>query len=176
MKWRKGDLGRFESEDRNLPRFEVIRAVKDEHVEVWYGGTDKTTLVPWSIFFKECTNLWNWKLDVTIPPWLAPGREFTAMGSFKQALIKYSVGHHIGHKVFYGTSEHEHLYEADNARLLVRNIRHDHASCLVLPEGPLVLVSIEDAVRFRRTTAWSRLLDTNDIFEEEVDDLAEIFG
>jgi hypothetical protein len=169
MRWQKGDLGRFESEDRALPRFEVIRAVKGEHVEVWYGGTTKTTLIPWGIFFKECTNLWDWKLDVTAPAWLVPGREFVASGSFIQARVR------IKPEKWYQPSDIDQLYQANDARLSVRSVRHDHASCLVLPDGPLVIVNVVTAAACRRTTAWSRLLD-NDVFEEDVDDLAEIIG
>lgn len=165
FRWRVGDLGRFESEDIGRPRFEVIGR-KDGDIEVWYGGTTRTTLIPRDTFMAECTNQWAWQ-RVQPPRWLKPGVVFMlhTRTHVLQTKIQVKPGKHW---------KQPHCVDVTGEDLLVRCVRHDHASCLA---GPLlVMVPVQQITDhgYKPLTALDRLVQDEGAFDE--DDLSDIFG
>lgn len=172
MKWRLGDLGRFRAEDPARPRFEVLGAKRGQHVEVWYGGSTRSTLIPWDTFLQDCVNWWRWNLTVSIPDWLKPGAIIilTKHTHVLQAEIKRKAS--APHRL-QGPQMHFVDVRGD---LQVRSVRHDYASCLVKPRGPLAMVPVQQIADhgYRPLTAWDKLRQDGDMFEVE-DDLSDLF-
>jgi hypothetical protein len=165
FRWKVGDFGRFESEDLGRPRFEVIGR-KGDSIEVWYGGTARTTLIPRDTFLAECTNLWAWQ-RVHRPPWLKPGVVFVLhkRTHVLQAKIQVKPGKRW---------KQPHHVDVTGQDLRVRRIHHDHVSCLA---GPLlVMVPVKQITDhgYRPLTALDRLVQDEGAFDE--DDLSDIFG
>lgn len=174
MKWKVGDFGRFLMEDPKRPRFEVIRGVRGRGVEVWYGGSRQTTIIPPDVFRSDCTKVWAWR-SVDSPNWIRPGVSLLihSKGAISQAniLIQWTGGRK--HR-----SEDGHV-ETKGQTFLVRQIHHDYVSCLATPSGVLALIAVEDVVRFgfQQVSAWDRISQEEDWmnpYSLDDDDLSDI--
>jgi hypothetical protein len=178
MKWRAGDLGRFYTESPKKPRFEVLRGIKGEGVEVWYGGSPKPTLIPLDTFRSDCIRAWQWEA-VDPPGWLRPGVVMLLDNRTKPLYQAEVARKRWGSGTIERTS---HLsVETKGQTFLVRSIRHDHVSCLVTPLGVLALIPIKTITvhGFRSMTAWDKISQEEDwmsvsTYDPEDDDFSDI--
>lgn len=172
MKWRVGDFGRFCTESPKRPRFEVIRGIKGQGIEVWYGGSRRTTIIPLDTFRSDCLPLWRWAVIDSYPDWIRPGITMTfdqSTPALYQAELKqkYSKG---------GTTPHVAV-PTQGQTFLVRTIRHDHLSALATPSGTLALIPLVVVMKhgFQSTTVWDKIADDTDwMYDPDLDDLSDI--
>lgn len=165
MKWRQGDLGRFQAESPKRPRFEVIGVTNGE-VEVWYGGATKTTCIPEKTFRRDCINLWELQEVVPArPTWLKEGASFEfphGRGvSVRQAEIKDPKSKLLTHTT---------IIDLNGQSVTIRSIRRDYTSCLF--KDMLVLVPLPTIAKFgiQRMTRWERVMSDRDAFDEDEED------
>jgi hypothetical protein len=168
--WRKGDLGRFEAENADFPRFEVINATR-EGVTVWYGGSAKTQVIPLEVFKKECVKWWRVKVPlVSSQDWIKPKVRFSLRDV---EVVQAREPSTQGKTNWHGFVASVRL---SGEQLVIRNIRNDYASCDMTSQGILVLVPIHTIVKYgvQIITVWDRLISDEDPFEPEFDPFAEL--
>ena len=175
MVWKKGDLGRFNSEDPKLPRFELIGAEAVEGkrlVRLWYGGESETTTVSWARFKKDCTNTWDFQIlnPHAIPTWLEVGASFFLYPNGRLVTVA-RVSTDFKAKDSPRKLKRppvKRTLDVGNQMLTVRQIRHDFASCL-MEDGRLVLIQLDHIRRwgYRLQSAWERLMEDD---EDELDE------
>lgn len=163
LKWRIGDLGRFRSEDARRPRFEVINASK-AGVTVWYGGETKSRVIPLKTFKRDCVNWWDCKAinPDALPKWFKPGVRFSLHG--RGALIQATV------RDTKNLAQTFHTVDVRNSELKLRRIRFNFASCLAVGEAALIMVDLQDVLRYgyRRLSRWDKLKE-DDVIDELFD-------
>lgn len=176
MSWKKGDLGRFKSEDPSNPRFEVLCWDTTQNVvRIWYNGEKSPTEIPFLTFKNECVNWWTSAVIPDVPAWLKENIYFSFKGQVVQA------------KVLPGTLDSPSLRFRDTPRskppakqekfiriegeLLLRSIRRDYASCLTV-EGLLALVPLSQIAKegFVRVSAWDMISADSDVLDEPDED------
>jgi len=169
--WRSGDLGRFRAEDPKRPRFEVIRGVRGQGVQVWYSGSARTTIIPADTFKEDCVDWWQCGVVPPKPEWIEPGAVFgigrrsdPPVVSVVQAEIKRIWGDRSTgpDKLFLGMT---------GQTLQVRSIRHDFVSCLMQPKGVLAMIPLKEVIArgYRSKTIWDRLGADEDPYEDEAE-------
>jgi hypothetical protein len=110
LRWKVGAFGRFEALGR-----------EGNNVEVWYGGTTRTTLIPRETFLSDCTQFWNWE-RVRPPRWLKVGVIF----------ILHTYTHVLQTQIrqkLAGPKKQPHYVDVRGVDLKVRRIQHDYVSC-----------------------------------------------
>lgn len=163
-----GDIGRFVSENKQLPRFVVIR-LTDAHVVVWYSGNTGKTEIPWREFTRNCINTW----EVTIgqaPEWLKPGVDF----QINQPITLFRVTDSDDGRRRRWTDQEGKL-NVDNYVLKVFSIRFDHASCFVPDLKTFVLIPLKTIAEHgcQLRTVWDILNSDDDPFADDEEDFRE---
>lgn len=175
IRWRKGDLGRFEVEDPNAPRFEVISVSKERNeVSIWYGGQESPTTVPIDTFRKDCVNWWV-TATINPPEWLEPGVTLgiTGPGFLTQAIVA---------ELRRGRKKKTHLHQQVDIRkalLRVRSIRKDYASCVMSTTGQLLMVPTVVIEMFGHISRsrYAVVSGGDDPFEvDPLEDINDLFG
>lgn len=169
-RWKIGDIGRFSAESPRRPRFELVGLTPDQKsVLIWYGGQAEPTSILLDTFRKDCVKTWE-LLEVVPPrpPWLREKAEFefpqNAYVSVKQAEIVDR----------YGQRTHATSISLRGAKLIIRSIRLDYASCFVpsskvLALVPLVLIIKHGVQRRTRWDAVEENLAEDDAEERDAD-------
>jgi len=177
MGWKAGDLGRFRAEDPKRPRFEVIRGVKGQGVQVWYAGSSRTTIIPPDTFKDDCVDWWEVSpVPSDVPDWVATGVVFEIglrTDPPKIRVMAAEIKRLWGDRSYGPDKLH---IELDDQRLQIRSIRRDYVSCLVQPKGVLAIVSLQEVVArgYRSRTIWDRLSEDEDPYEDEAEAEAEL--
>lgn len=157
MKWRRGDLGRFESEAKDRPRFEVVSASKEtQEVLVWYAGRTKTLSIPLKTFQRDCVNWWETEEVPPLPEWVVPGARvrFGESARFKQTVLT---------RLDRGPPRNVVVENLSNKIVQIRSIRADYASCLKDNETlVLVPLSIITKAGYHLRTIYDRVLEEDD--------------
>jgi len=171
MGWRAGDLGRFHAEDPKRPRFEVIRGIKGQGVEVWYSGSARTTIIPGDTFKEDCVDWWQCDIISQKPEWVEAGAVF-GIGRRSDPPVVQVVQAEI--KRLWGdrsTGPDKLFLEMTGQTLMVRSVRKDYVSCLLRPKGVLAMVPLKDVVErgYRSRTIWDRLSADEDPYEDEAE-------
>ena len=182
VRWRRGDLGRFEVEDPNAPRFEIVGVNREgDEVTVWYGGQETPTTIPLKTFRKDCVNWWVTTAVKDPPAWVQPGVTISITGHRFLTQAKVADGRlskgawqrNLKNKSF----QHEQV-DIGKALLVVRSIRKDYASCLMPATGQLILVPlkiIEENGHLSRSK-YAVLSGGDDPFETDpLDDIDDLF-
>jgi hypothetical protein len=158
MTWRRGDLGRFSNESKELPRFELVGLTPDKkEVSVWYGGDAAPTNVPLQRFKQSCVNWWVSEVVRPVPEWVTPGVKFQIANkeasNLKRAVVRRSYGDRFTPSV--------HRIDVQGHTLTMRRRRFDHISCFDEDLRLLVLVPLNTVTSHAQPvrTFWDRLDD-----------------
>ena len=186
MKWKKsGDLGRYLIDDPIRPKFETLRANKQEGVVVWYHLAKNSTNIDPGRFRKESTN--QWALDSTV---YRNGRDLASPTSTEIATIlglrkgltfqMDSIGlplpwmtkedrlktdcrqWEVPLPSLVGCSEAERTRDTvAGKQLTVRVVTLNYVSCSITSLNTIVLIPSLYLVRYGRphTTMWDLLLE-----------------
>ena len=170
--WKAGDLGRFRAESVKRPRFEVIdRSADKASIIVWYGGSDKTTLVPIATFRRDCVK--DWVLAEIVPPrpsWLQENAEFefpqNAYVSIRQAEVQ---------DIRTRQTTHAQSVDVRGEKLQIRRIRNDYASCMLIRTGILVMTPLTVIIQkgLQRRTRWD-IVEENLVAEDRAEEDADL--
>jgi hypothetical protein len=177
--WRKsGDLGRYRIESDCRPRFETIRANKEEGVVVWYHMAQGPQSIDPDQFRKECVNTWSAARTVGQPVELLRdslnikrGMTFT-MASDLDTLPwpgtrprwKYNEKGDWA-PVETPPNDAERTRDFLRGRILqVRLVRREYVSCDVLDEGTIVIIPALYLARYGAATKdlWDHLLEDDE--------------
>lgn len=161
--WRKGQLGRFKSEDPNAPRFEVLGSNKAQGgVSIWYSFSEAPVIVPFDTFKKDCVNWWqvNVVTPSTLPKWLKKGAEFQ-LKRLEATIIRNTKRWHIPWDL---PDEIRESFYGDI--LTFRGIHYDFASCFWSAHKLLVLLPLQMVLDlgYQCSTFWDRILGDDDPF------------
>ena len=164
-----GDIGRFTSENPQLPRFVVVR-VTDSTVVVWYSGSSTKTEVPWQTFIRKCIATWEVTIASEIPAWLKPGVSF----QLDQAVTLFRIRHPASPGTRSWTDHEGHL-DVSKFVLKVFSLRLDHAACFVPDLKTFVLVPLKTIAEHGclTRTIWDILTSEDDPFEDAESDFRE---
>jgi hypothetical protein len=168
--WKVGDLGRFEVEEANRPRFEVLGSKPERGVAIWYGGSSRPVFVPHDTFKARCLNTWTIEVVPPMPPWVAPNAVFKIgderAAKITQAVIKQNFSRQI------------QQIDVQGHDLRIRRIQYDYCSCFDEMTKTLVMVPLKIVKHFggHLMSRWDRLLSDHDIIGEELDTIDELLS
>lgn len=163
MTWTKGDLGRFQAEDKHRPRFEFLGGTTDrQRAVVWYGGDTKPTALSIDTLKNSCVSWW----EITIvppstPSWIKPGANFVIQdqraSKVTQAIIK---GTALQNSYI---DSHIQNVNVQGHVLTIRRRQFNYLSCLDMETKVLVMVPIQLVTDFgmQYRTFWDRVDDAS---------------
>lgn len=176
-RWKRGDLGRFKTEDDKSPRFEVVGVTKDKtHVAVWYGGRTAMDHIPLVTFKKDCVNWWVTATTKDPPEWIKE-RQMVTLSAQKGGL--WVTQAQIPEGRYQKLRSHQQV-DLQDACVMIRSVRRDFTSCLVLKTGMLVMVPVPviEAHGFIAPDRYRMIADEGeDPFKnEDLDNLDDLFA
>ena len=166
--WHIGDFGRFNIENPQFPRFEVISWTKTE-VQVWYSGHPSPTAIPKQTFRDDCVRSWLIEpIEKPFPKWLYEGSSFTLESPFPINVVLAQVS---GVSPLYGPQFVSQGLDLNRRWLTYRRKQGDYISCLTRDPVSLVLVPIKTVMAFGQAmrTRWD-FIRTGDIVDPYEDD------